>query len=32
MSLLFSLRWLLLLLLVGVVAWLTRRSFKHDPS
>ena len=32
MSLLFSLRWLFLLLLVAVVAWLSWKSLRHDAS
>jgi len=32
MSLIFSLRWLLVLLLLAVVGWLCWRSLRHDHS
>jgi hypothetical protein len=32
MTILFSLRWLLLLVLLAGVAWMCWRSLRHDPS
>jgi hypothetical protein len=31
MTILFVLRWIFLLLLLGVVTWLSWRSLRHDP-